>query len=289
MDERPSPYTDFAQNLRSLTEKNGSIAQVCRDLGMNRQQFNKYLSGTSLPAPVSLRKIAEYFNVDQRAMFDNADSKSSRSDFDDIGAFLTLDQINPRIVDRMMRTLSGSVQTQFREGCYIVYYPSLLSPDSISRAALIVFKVGKLMCFRRYTRFAMKGRPVERSAKGQHEGVVIEHNGRTFMLAKNIRGNGELSLQSFGASVAADFSIMTGLAIVMTPWAEPMATRVTVDYFGPKDSFKRALKLCGEVCDTSTGISDTVKRSVLEPVNFPTPHLFPFQIFDNTRPQFPIL
>jgi transcriptional regulator with XRE-family HTH domain len=289
MNENLSPYRDFARNLRTMTENNGSIAQVCRDLGMNRQQFNKYLSGTSLPAPVSLKKIAEYFGVDQRVMFSHADNKPGRSEFDDLKPLLTMSQIDPRLTDRLMRTLSGSVQTQFREGCHIVYYPSLSSANNMARAALVAFKVGKLMCFRRYTRFAMKGNPQERCAKGQHEGVVIEHNGRTFMLAKNVRGNGEISLQSFGASVAADFNIMTGLAMVMTPWAEPLATRVTVDYFGPKASLKKALKLCGEVSGTSPDISDTIRRSVLEPVNFPTAHLFPFQIFDNNRPQFPVL
>lgn len=64
---------DFAKNLRAMTEKKGSIAQVCRGLVMNRQQFNKYLSGTSFPGPQTLEKLAHYFGVDQHAMFDHGE------------------------------------------------------------------------------------------------------------------------------------------------------------------------------------------------------------------------
>jgi transcriptional regulator with XRE-family HTH domain len=282
MEDRASPYVDFAKNLRTMTEAKGSIAQVCRDLGMNRQQFNKYLSGTSLPAPATLEKIARYFGVDQRAMFDHPEGRWGKIGVEELRPLLMLGQIDGRILESLMQTLSGSVQTQLKEGCYIIYYPWIRAPTDLVRALMVVFKVGKISCFRRYTRFAMKGEPWARSARGEHEGIVVESNGRTFLLAKNIQGFGELSLQSFGASTTADFSIMSGLAMVFTPWAEPLATRVTIDYFGPRDSFRRALRLCGVVSGKTPGISETIKRSVLEPVSFPTAQLMPYQIFDST-------
>jgi transcriptional regulator with XRE-family HTH domain len=279
MNEIPSPYTDFARNLRSMTEAKGSIAQTCRDLDMNRQQFNKYLSGVSLPAPATLKKIARYFGVDQRAMFNHAESERRTTNLEDIRPLLTLGQIDSQLMERLVNTLSGSVRTKLKEGCYLIYYPWLREPTDIVRAVLVVFKVGTLTCFRRYTKFVMKGTPLGRSARGRHEGIVIESSGRTYLVGKNIQGYGELSLQSFGASTAADFSVMAGLAMVITPWAEPLATRVTIDYFGSKDAFKRAMKLCGVVSGTSLDISDTIKKSVLDPVNFPTAQLTPFQIF----------
>ena len=43
----------FAENLRLLCSHYASVAEVCRRIGMNRQQFNKYLSGASTPGTAS--------------------------------------------------------------------------------------------------------------------------------------------------------------------------------------------------------------------------------------------
>jgi transcriptional regulator with XRE-family HTH domain len=283
MTKTTSPYLDFAKNLRTMTEQRGTIAQVCRELGMNRQQFNKYLSGTSLPAPQTLEKIARYFGVDQHAMFDRDDSPDVKSWTKGMHPLFMLGQLDERVLRKFVDTLAFSSKTQLKEGCYLIYYPWPLVPTEILRATMVVFRVGNVMCFRRYTRFAMKEQPLVQSARERDEGIVLELSGRTFLISKNIRASGELSLYSFAATTTADLGIMSGLALVFSHWAEPLATRVTIDYFGPKDAFRRALRLCGVVPDTVSGISETIKRSVLEPVSFPTAHLLPFQIFDSIR------
>ncbi|MGK7752037.1 helix-turn-helix domain-containing protein [Roseovarius sp. C03] len=40
-----------------------SIAHVCRRIGINRQQFNKYLSGRVRPSRYNMRKICEFFGI----------------------------------------------------------------------------------------------------------------------------------------------------------------------------------------------------------------------------------
>ncbi len=56
---------NFSRNLRSLCADYGSIAQVCRDIGLNRQQFNRYLNGGGMPSAHNLRRIAQHFNVSE--------------------------------------------------------------------------------------------------------------------------------------------------------------------------------------------------------------------------------
>lgn len=58
------------QNLRFLCAERGAIAQVCREIGINQQQFSKYLSGRSKPAGQNLRKIARYFGVRDEDLFE---------------------------------------------------------------------------------------------------------------------------------------------------------------------------------------------------------------------------
>ena len=280
MTKTTSPYLDFARNLRTMTDRKGTIAQVCRELGMNRQQFNKYLSGTSLPSPQTLEKIAHYFGVDQHAMFDRNDDPKAKSWTEGTHPLFILGQLDNRVLKSFVGTLSHSSKTQLREGCYLVYYPWLRDPSKIVRAVMVVYRVGNVLCFRRFTRFAMKGQPWSQGPRGQHEGMIFEKDGRTFLIANNIQGFTELSLQSFGASNTSDFGTMSGLAVVMTPWAEPLATRVTIEYFGPKDAFRSALRRRGLVSSDSPEVSETVKMSILEPVSFPTAQLIPFQMFD---------
>lgn len=59
----------FSQNLRFLCAEAPSIAQVCREIGLNRQQFNRYLSGAGLPSAHNLRRIARHFAVAEADLF----------------------------------------------------------------------------------------------------------------------------------------------------------------------------------------------------------------------------
>lgn len=54
---------DFSDNLAYLCSHHASIAEVCRRLPMNRQQFNKYLSGASRPSRANMRRICDFFGV----------------------------------------------------------------------------------------------------------------------------------------------------------------------------------------------------------------------------------
>jgi transcriptional regulator with XRE-family HTH domain len=54
----------FGQNLKLLCSHYRSIAEVCRKLGLNRAQFNKYLAGQSRPTPYNLKRICDFFGVE---------------------------------------------------------------------------------------------------------------------------------------------------------------------------------------------------------------------------------
>jgi len=54
---------DFATNLRLLCSTESSVSAICRQIGLNRQQFNKYLSGAARPSPANMRRIALHFGV----------------------------------------------------------------------------------------------------------------------------------------------------------------------------------------------------------------------------------
>ncbi|RUM95801.1 XRE family transcriptional regulator [Pseudaminobacter arsenicus] len=60
---RESP-PDLARNLIYLCGFYPSISEVCRQIGINRQQFNKYTSGTVMPSLFILKRIADFFGLE---------------------------------------------------------------------------------------------------------------------------------------------------------------------------------------------------------------------------------
>ena len=68
---RPSPAelrSMLGANLRQLSNQAASISALCRELGINRTQYNRYLAGESFPRPDVLHRICSYFEVDARIL-----------------------------------------------------------------------------------------------------------------------------------------------------------------------------------------------------------------------------
>lgn len=60
----------FGRNLQILSAPYPSIAALCRKLGINRTQFNRYLAGESFPRPDILHRICTFFDVDARILLE---------------------------------------------------------------------------------------------------------------------------------------------------------------------------------------------------------------------------
>jgi transcriptional regulator with XRE-family HTH domain len=54
----------LGDNLRQLCRETASISELCRTIGVNRTQFNRYLGGTAFPRPDILFRICQHFEVD---------------------------------------------------------------------------------------------------------------------------------------------------------------------------------------------------------------------------------
>lgn len=68
----------FGANLRSLAKCYPSISELSRQLGINRTQFNRYLSGESFPRPDVLDRICAFFDVDARILLDPVENLATQ-------------------------------------------------------------------------------------------------------------------------------------------------------------------------------------------------------------------
>ena len=64
----------FGENLKRLSAPYRSVAALCRELGINRTQFNRYLAGESFPRPDVLHQICTFFAVDARVLLEPVDA-----------------------------------------------------------------------------------------------------------------------------------------------------------------------------------------------------------------------
>ncbi len=69
MKQNPIPIrAQFGRNLRILTDAYPSVSEVCRQLNINRAQYNRYLNGESYPRPDMLVRLCEFFGTDARIL-----------------------------------------------------------------------------------------------------------------------------------------------------------------------------------------------------------------------------
>ncbi|MBU2962620.1 helix-turn-helix domain-containing protein [Citreicella sp. C3M06] len=99
----------FGANLRQLGENAPSISALCRDLGINRTQFNRYLAGESFPRPDVLHRICEFFGVDARVLLEPVD---------DIAATQTGMFNHPFISEFVGAQMTGLTEEHFPSGFY---------------------------------------------------------------------------------------------------------------------------------------------------------------------------
>ena len=60
----------FSQNPKELMGASPNVLALCRELSLNRTQFNRYLAGESFPRPDILQKICIHFGLDARILLE---------------------------------------------------------------------------------------------------------------------------------------------------------------------------------------------------------------------------
>ena len=179
-DQHPDDETDpaelrsiFGQNLRRLSAGFPSVAGLCRDLGINRTQFNRYLSGESFPRPDVLHRICRFFDVDARILLERVETLRPAS----------FDLLNHPALEGFFGDAPVTVpETDFPDGFYRFVRRSFIDDDQFVLGLVRIFRDSGYTFLRGFEpRDAMRGqglslRPSDREFRGlvlrQEEGVM---------------------------------------------------------------------------------------------------------------------
>lgn len=123
----------FGANLRVLAKQYPSISELSRRLGINRTQFNRYLSGESFPRPDVLDRICSFFDVDARILLEPVDTLADK------GQVLS----GPVLSDFGGKGVLNLPEETFPSGFYRFSRRSFLSDDQFVIGLVYVFRSGE--------------------------------------------------------------------------------------------------------------------------------------------------
>jgi transcriptional regulator with XRE-family HTH domain len=227
-----SVYQNFAQNLFNLATRGSTIAQTCRDLNINRQQFNKYLSGAVLPNAETLRRIAEHFKIDALVLFGSSDG------FNPVEAPLLDEKPDPLTIWRSkFEEFINQLKTQntpyaISEGVYNFYH--VFPPDTarVVRGILVFRKIDGLMFFTRIVGFRSNATTAFLSKVMITDGIASQEASRVSLVGRTRYGEQNLRMLSIDTAFKTPGGYFVGLMMINNPQGRPLAVKLAMKYEG---------------------------------------------------------
>lgn len=229
-----SLHEALSVNLARLCEGKGSIAAVCRATQINRQQFNRYLSGETVPNKRNREKICRYFGIAERELFiEPAEETGSRTG-DPSGSW------SHREMRAAMKLIYSEPPLSIRPGIYFTYFAIPQDQTSIMRSVLVIRNDGGLTTFRRLTGFSEPHGSWWSHFTGDHKGIVIERLHWLYFVALNWRGTREPNMLALRWLPISE-PMLGGQAMIMTPTG-PSVTAVVLTPCDKSMSFMAAVR-----------------------------------------------
>jgi hypothetical protein len=231
-DFKPTRIADFAANLRYLCDLRGSVSHVCRKAKINRQQFNKYLSGRHLPSPVNVRIIADHFGLTSELMFSDHEDFRALIDGNFFDTFARLRQQSQ--VQAFISTLMGNPESVEGSllGVYDRYQYSSIYPRKILRAAFCIYRGPDLLQHAYVERFPNYDRPGETAYTFKYHGFVAPIEGRIFTVDFESAQRNEMTFGILSVVQRNSKRFMLGITsgIAATMFRQPFSTRVALHF-----------------------------------------------------------
>ncbi|WP_193369698.1 helix-turn-helix domain-containing protein [Pelagibius marinus] len=234
---------ELRHNLSLLCSYHSSIAEVCRKLGMNRQQFNKYLAGNSHPSRGNMRRICDFFGVSESELL------MEPQQFEDIVA-LKRKPLQREALSKPLRHLDRLYQrSQDLEkytGYYFRYFFSFGNPGKIIRSLALIYREGG--------RFYWKNIEILRDPEtglsnglNKYEGVLFYLADRLYILEYEAIEVNSVTQATFYPSHRSRIGLLFGIQTggPTRRGRKPGASKVALEYLGRDIDVRQAMKRTG--------------------------------------------
>lgn len=229
----------FALRLSELCKSRDSIAEICRDLNVNRQQFARYLNGQRMPRYALQNKIAEYFGTTVAALHTELGEpieQVSTNEFAQPNS--VMDIVN-------MGRFQPLGENDVLAGWYLQFKSSFLKPDKVFVSVAKIDRIdGNTWYSHRPPRRLMSSNQSSRS-RFQYSGLFQKVGNRIVMFEGDAFAEG-IVFSSFAMPVFTDPGLLNGVHMSTSPaLSTPAAARIVLRKLAPKESLKTCVKRYG--------------------------------------------
>lgn len=252
----------LSRNIRHLCGFHPSISSVCRALEINRQQFNKYLSGSSTPSLFILGKIARFFGVSAGDLFLPHDEfcRKFAGDIYPRGALGANNTLVRQFMSNMVELTdcNSDILKRF-VGYYYRYYYDFDCSGRIVRSLFRINEQEGLFVTRLVERVQHRSNTSGRLTTFKYDGVLIALSGCLFNMELESLMRSCINYaafpciprpgQRFIAGIQSSFSSYTG---------RPAASRVALERISQPINLREVIRRCGTFAIDAGGIESDI-------------------------------
>ena len=260
---------NFSNNLRRLCAERASIAQVCREIGFNRQQFNRYLNGGGMPSAHNLHRIALYFGMSTDTLLLENDEFSA-----------VLEALNPGDTHRSRHSLDFRFEGQARQlrrylGFYHGHFQTPTWDGQIIRTLVqLREEKGKVVSHTFERAYSKDGSVKQRT---RHLGLVAYQGNRIYLIENANSEDGFISSTIMIPAHRQQINLIQGLTmgVATRPRLMPYATPIIWKRIAEEKTARWSIEQTGIFPESSTAIDPFIRKRLVETTD---PHDFFSQI-----------
>lgn len=257
-----SLYSVFAVNLRRKCADFGTIAEVCRGVGINRQQFNKYLAGNSIPNPLTLRRICTFLNIQEQSLFfeEKAEKASAVNSDSNKEWPSSLRDGLPGFLTSIKKHFDFHVK-DLPAGFYCCFFPLHNVPGMLVRSLVVIRQKGNQKDFVRLTVFPSSGKTSKPLAKGRHKGIIFTNEKEVYFLGVNRYAPKQLSLMTLERSDGISNGFFTG--IILTRSGKTLInSRFCLMYADQQHDVRKLIRELGIIHESDANLESVVMATL---------------------------
>lgn len=251
---------NFKANLKLASSYYSSIAEMCRKLGINRQQFMKYLSGKSFPTRYNLRRICDFFGFDEYELLMPHDQFSNILKLrpKHTGDSVTLPPGMAGLLKEAQRKKGALTKLH---GYYYEYYLSFSCPGHILKSLTCIYDWKDFTLYKRVERLNKEGR-IGPQDLYKYAGIISITGDRIHMIDQETLTGSELTQKILYPNYKNRVSTLTGLIIGVSgaDTHEPSSSRVIMEYIGKTANLRQAISECGIYPKDSPNIPQAISQ-----------------------------
>jgi transcriptional regulator with XRE-family HTH domain len=236
---------NFARNLELLCSYYSSVSEVCRRLGINRQQFNKYLAGRAMPSRHNLRRICDFFGVEEAEILLPSRRFADIIELRPQRRRTTADHATHIDHLEALRQIGGNRLDAYL-GYYYRYFYSYGFPGMIVKSLFGLFHKGDIYYSKNLGILSEKPTERRHAVRFKYLGLPLLVNDRIFLLEyESVLRDIVSETILYPAYRRIDLLLGVQCTLAGRRSREPAAGKVVFEFLGRDIQIRRALRSCG--------------------------------------------